>query len=155
MTGWCSNQLSYRAILEQRLLLHYGAADEARTRYLHLGKVALYQMSYGRILETLLGLLTGASDRNRTNDTGIFSPLLYRLSYRGITGAFVPAPSRTLMNRGPRKDLRSRGLWGRGGISAFAAAVLRAGLPGKPLKFRRSDPDRARTDDPQRDRLVL
>ena len=34
---------------EQLLLLHYGAADEARTRYLHLGKVALYQMSYGRI----------------------------------------------------------------------------------------------------------
>ena len=27
----------------------YGAADEARTRYLHLGKVALYQMSYSRI----------------------------------------------------------------------------------------------------------
>ncbi len=26
-----------------------GAANEARTRYLHLGKVALYQMSYGRI----------------------------------------------------------------------------------------------------------
>ena len=97
----------------------------------------------------------GASDRNRTNDTGIFSPLLYQLSYRGIIGAFVPAPSRILMNRGPRKDLRSRGLWGRGGISAFAAAVLRAGLPGKPLTFRRSDPDRARTDDPQRDRLVL
>jgi hypothetical protein len=24
----------------------YGAGDEARTRYLHLGKVALYQMSY-------------------------------------------------------------------------------------------------------------
>ena len=34
-----------------------GAADEARTRYLHLGKVALYQMSYGRILETLMGFL--------------------------------------------------------------------------------------------------
>ena len=49
VTGWCSNQLSYRAILEQLLLLRYGAADEARTRYLHLGKVALYQMSYGRI----------------------------------------------------------------------------------------------------------
>ena len=27
----------------------FGAADEARTRYLHLGKVALYQMSYVRI----------------------------------------------------------------------------------------------------------
>ena len=49
MTGWCSNQLSYRAILERMLPLRYGAADEARTRYLHLGKVALYQMSYGRI----------------------------------------------------------------------------------------------------------
>ena len=28
----------------------FGADYEARTRYLHLGKVALYQMSYGRIL---------------------------------------------------------------------------------------------------------
>ena len=39
------------AFLHQRWL-HVGAADEARTRYLHLGKVALYQMSYGRILIT-------------------------------------------------------------------------------------------------------
>ena len=53
----------------------FGANDGARTRYLHLGKVALYQMSYIRIF--------GASGRNRTTDTGIFSPLLYRLSYRG------------------------------------------------------------------------
>ena len=55
-----------------------GANDEARTRYLHLGKVALYQMSYIRI--------SGASGRNRTIDTRIFSPLLYRLSYRGKIG---------------------------------------------------------------------
>ena len=27
----------------------FGADDEARTRYLHLGKVALYRMSYTRI----------------------------------------------------------------------------------------------------------
>ena len=27
---------------------HHGAGDEARTRYLDLGKVALYQMSYAR-----------------------------------------------------------------------------------------------------------
>ena len=53
-----------------------GAGDEARTRYLHLGKVALYQMSYAR--------MNGASGRNRTNDTRIFSPLLYLLSYRGM-----------------------------------------------------------------------
>ena len=54
----------------------FGAGDEARTRYLHLGKVALYRMSYARKF--------GASGRNRTNDTRIFSPLLYLLSYRGI-----------------------------------------------------------------------
>ena len=35
----------------------YGADDGARTRYLHLGKVALYQMSYARISQ---------SDRNQT-----------------------------------------------------------------------------------------
>ena len=29
---------------------HIGAGDEARTRYLHLGKVALYRMSYTRIM---------------------------------------------------------------------------------------------------------
>ena len=28
--------------------LSFGAGDEARTRYLHLGKVALYRMSYTR-----------------------------------------------------------------------------------------------------------
>ena len=112
-------------------------------------------MSYGRILETLLGLLTGASDRNRTNDTGIFSPLLYRLSYRGITGAIIPAPSRSCFKRGPRKDLRSKGLWGKGESLAFITAVLLARLHDEQQDFRRSDPDRARTDDPQRDRLVL
>ena len=31
-------------------VLSIGADDGARTRYLHLGKVALYQMSYIRIL---------------------------------------------------------------------------------------------------------
>ena len=34
---------------ESRKTLFYGAGDEARTRYLHLGKVALYRMSYARI----------------------------------------------------------------------------------------------------------
>ena len=60
----------------------FGAGDEARTRYLHLGKVALYQMSYTRIWSPIGN--RGASGRNRTNDTRIFSPLLYLLSYRGI-----------------------------------------------------------------------
>ncbi len=34
--------------------IYFGAGDEARTRYLHLGKVALYQMSYARILRSIL-----------------------------------------------------------------------------------------------------
>ena len=59
-----------------------GAGDEARTRYLHLGKVALYRMSYTRI--SVPNGNRGASGRNRTNDTRIFSPLLYLLSYRGM-----------------------------------------------------------------------
>ena len=71
----------------------FGAGDEARTRYLHLGKVALYRMSYTRKFEADRwnqissipnSLTSGASGRNRTNDTRIFSPLLYLLSYRGI-----------------------------------------------------------------------
>ena len=61
-----------------------GAGYEARTRYLHLGKVALYQMSYSR--KSLTFVRDGASDRSRTNDTGIFSPLLYQLSYRAKYG---------------------------------------------------------------------
>ena len=60
-----------------------GAGDEARTRYLHLGKVALYRMSYTRKF--------GASGRNRTNDTRIFSPLRYLLSYRGMLSRFDSA----------------------------------------------------------------
>ena len=31
------------------VLIYSGAGYEARTRYLHLGKVALYQMSYVRV----------------------------------------------------------------------------------------------------------
>ena len=69
---------------KELLLLSFGAGDGARTRYLHLGKVALYQMSYARIMRSLL-TTHGASGRNRTNDTWIFSPLLYQLSYRGIS----------------------------------------------------------------------
>lgn len=30
------------------VVVFFGAGDEARTRYLDLGKVALYQMSYAR-----------------------------------------------------------------------------------------------------------
>ena len=46
--------------MPKHLLLFYGAGDEARTRYLHLGKVALYRMSYTRIF--------GDPERTRTVD---------------------------------------------------------------------------------------
>ena len=54
--------LGYVTILKKRRLLHskisvlshVGAEDEARTRYLHLGKVALYQMSYSRAFTMLM-----------------------------------------------------------------------------------------------------
>ena len=46
LTTWPRHHMSRKPYYN--LLLFFGAADEARTRYLHLGKVALYQMSYGR-----------------------------------------------------------------------------------------------------------
>ena len=76
VTGWRANRLHHRAKSKQ--LLDYsrqlvickvffqkmknrpkigrfsGAGDEARTRYLHLGKVALYRMSYTREEHDLL-----------------------------------------------------------------------------------------------------
>ena len=51
LTTWPRHHMSRKPWYN--LLLFFGAADEARTRYLHLGKVALYQMSYGRILYIL------------------------------------------------------------------------------------------------------
>ena len=69
-----------------------GASDEARTRYLHLGKVALYQMSYTRKY-VVAQPQRGAQGRNRTSDTRIFSPLLYQLSYLGIQGGTSSYPS--------------------------------------------------------------
>ena len=43
----CHRKTKKKQMLKHLLLL-YGAGDEARTRYLHLGKVALYRMSYTR-----------------------------------------------------------------------------------------------------------
>ena len=83
LTTWLCRHMDNRS--NCLLLLSFGAGDEARTRYLHLGKVALYQMSYARVMRNPK-TAHGASGRSRTNDTRIFSPLLYQLSYRGILG---------------------------------------------------------------------
>ena len=57
--AWCMELFSpITTIKKKQMLLHlllfYGAGDEARTRYLHLGKVALYRMSYTREEHVLL-----------------------------------------------------------------------------------------------------
>ena len=46
LTTWLCHRMEKGA--KYLLLFFCGAGDEARTRYLHLGKVALYQMSYAR-----------------------------------------------------------------------------------------------------------
>ena len=98
-----------------------GAADEARTRYLHLGKVALYQMSYGRIF-----------------------------------GAFVPAPSRAILaNVGAPRKLAKQDFVGKRRNFRVCYGGLTCKTARQTTDIPTSDPDRARTDDPQRDRLVL
>ena len=44
LTTWLCHRMKERT----EVLSVFGAGDEARTRYLDLGKVALYQMSYAR-----------------------------------------------------------------------------------------------------------
>ncbi len=60
-----------------RHIIKNGADDEARTRYLHLGKVALYQMSYIRIYFILIG----ADDEARTRYLHLGKVALYQMSY--------------------------------------------------------------------------
>ena len=45
LTTWPWHRIWSKLVCSKK----FGASDEARTRYLHLGKVALYQMSYTRI----------------------------------------------------------------------------------------------------------
>ena len=49
-----------------RKLSFFGAGDEARTRYLHLGKVALYQMSYTRGTRWIISYIQKMSRLNFT-----------------------------------------------------------------------------------------
>ena len=111
---------------------------------------------FARLPDKRLTFRRGASDRNRTNDTGIFSPLLYRLSYRGIESAFIPAlPKIRFLNRGPRKNLQMQGFVGKRRKSGVHHSGLARKTARRTAGLSTSDPDRARTDDPQRDRLVL
>ena len=58
----------------------YGAGDEARTRYLHLGKVALYRMSYTRGTSGIIADILNKSIaflKNLTLLKNKHSPVLY------------------------------------------------------------------------------
>ena len=48
LTTWLCHRIRENGDL-YAVFFAFGAGDEARTRYLDLGKVALYQMSYARI----------------------------------------------------------------------------------------------------------
>ena len=46
LTTWLWRHIRFAGCCRPQI--YFGAGNEARTRYLHLGKVALYQMSYAR-----------------------------------------------------------------------------------------------------------
>ena len=77
----------------EMLILKFGAGNEARTRDLDLGKVALYQLSYARIHGILLIFFKlvlvvqfkfGAGNEARTRDLDLGKVALYQLSYARI-----------------------------------------------------------------------
>ena len=66
LTTWLCHRMTERT----EVLSVFGAGDEARTRYLDLGKVALYQMSYARKMVPQAGVepaTRGFSVRCSTN----------------------------------------------------------------------------------------
>ena len=82
-----------------------GAGNEARTRYLHLGKVALYQMSYAR---------KWCPEPESNQRHGDFqSPALPTELQRHRKCIYPCTPRIHLLNRGPRKNLRTQGFAGK------------------------------------------
>ncbi len=68
--------------------LNFGAGNEARTRDLNLGKVALYQLSYSRVANLLFKFDAGAGNEARTRDLNLGKVALYQLSYSRIADCF-------------------------------------------------------------------
>ena len=58
-------------------VLFSGADDEARTRYLHLGKVALYQMSYIRNCKAYYNRADPVCQENFSPKKFLFFPISY------------------------------------------------------------------------------
>ena len=76
--------------------ISFGAGDEARTRYLHLGKVALYRMSYTRGTWLIL-----AEDREnvKRNFSGT-------VNFFGAAAIPYAAPSETALKKNGKNNIR-------------------------------------------------
>ena len=78
--------------------LLYGAGNEARTRYLHLGKVALYQMSYARVnsgYNTTVAAVCQQLFQNFHVDFSVCSPSLSASASASSAGPSSPVSSST------------------------------------------------------------
>ena len=89
--------------------LFCGAGDEARTRYLHLGKVALYRMSYTRMDKAYYSVFFGFVKRIFTKSTLLFQ------------GASISSCSIPLTGSCAARSVSS-GTTGSGGFSVLSCA---------------------------------
>ena len=74
--------------MKSTLMCSFGrATDEARTRGLHLGKVALYQLSYYRIYVLAARCISQAQDIFCHNISSLSTPILKKIKclYRNIS----------------------------------------------------------------------
>ena len=81
-----------------------GAGNEARTRYLHLGKVALYQMSYAR-------RWCPEPESNQRHEDFQSSALPTELSGQIFFRAGTARPGNFNPKRDPRDGIPSHGIW--------------------------------------------
>ena len=86
------------------VLFHSGAGNEARTRYLHLGKVALYQMSYAR-------RWCPEPESNQRHVDFQSTALPTELSGQIFRPAETARPGNFNPKRDPRDGTPSRGRW--------------------------------------------